>query len=87
MGLHQELLGLVVDLAGLLEDGLVYARRTLLEHELADELRLTVYPVVAGGGRRLFGEASGNTSLRLLATQAVGDSLVSLTYERVRNAG
>ena len=71
-------------------DIVVYASirlvHTLLEHDLVDELRLTVYPAVAGAGERLFGEASGGKFLRLIGTQAVGDTLVLLRYERVTDA-
>jgi dihydrofolate reductase len=60
--------------------------RTLMEHDLADELRLMVYPVVLGAGERLFGETTDKTSLRLLDTRTVGDGLAYLTYERVHEA-
>jgi dihydrofolate reductase len=58
--------------------------RTLIEHDLVDELRLMVFPVVLGAGERLFGETSDKTPLRLLDTRTVGDSLAYLTYERIR---
>jgi dihydrofolate reductase len=71
-------------------DIVVYAStqlvRTLMEHGLVDELRLTVYPVVLGAGERLFGETSDSRPLRLVSTQTVGDGLAFLTYERVRSA-
>jgi len=71
-------------------DIVVYAStqlvHTLMEHDLVDELRLTVYPVVLGAGERLFGQTSDSRPLRLVSTQTIGDGLAFLTYERVRNA-
>jgi dihydrofolate reductase len=55
--------------------------QTLLEHDLLDELRLMVHPIVLGTGERAFGEAIDKTRLRLKATDAVGDGITILVYE------
>jgi dihydrofolate reductase len=60
--------------------------QTLMEHDLVDEVRLIVYPVVLGAGERLFGETSDKTPMRLVDTKTIGDGLAFLTYELVGNA-
>jgi dihydrofolate reductase len=54
----------------------------LVERDLVDELRLMVYPVVLGTGKRLFGETSDKKRLRLADSKVVGDGVLILTYER-----
>ena len=58
--------------------------QTLMEHDLVDELRLVVFPVVLGAGERIFGETSDKKPMRLVDTKTIGDGLVFLTYELVR---
>jgi dihydrofolate reductase len=57
---------------------------TLIDHDLVDELRLKIFPVVLGAGERLFGETSDKKPMRLVDTQTLGDGVAFLTYELVR---
>ena len=59
---------------------------TLLEHDLVDELRLMVFPVVLGSGERIFGRISDRIPLRLIDARTVSDGLALLTYRPVRDA-
>jgi len=70
-------------------DIVVYASarlvHTLMDHDLVDEVRLTMFPVVLGAGERLFGETSDKTPMRLTGVRTLGEGLAYLTYERVRD--
>jgi dihydrofolate reductase len=69
---------------------LVYASyqlvHTLIEHDLVDELRLVIFPVVLGAGERLFGETSDKKPMRLVDATTIGDGLTFVTYEAVRDS-
>ena len=58
--------------------------RTLIEHDLVDELRLMVYPFVLGAGDRLFPPTSAAVAMRLVDIGTVGAGLALLTYARAR---
>jgi dihydrofolate reductase len=59
----------------------------LVEDDLVDELRLMVFPVVLGKGKRLFGETSDKKSLRLTDSKMVGDGVAILIYEPAAEGG
>jgi dihydrofolate reductase len=54
--------------------------QTLLDHDLVDEVRLMVFPVVLGTGKRLFGDTNAKKPLRLTDSKTVGDGIAILTY-------
>jgi len=60
--------------------------RTLLEHDLVDELRLKVFPVVLGAGERLFGETSATKAMRLVDVRCIDGDTAYLTYVRIKDA-
>jgi dihydrofolate reductase len=62
--------------------GSIQLAQTLLEHDLVDELRLMVFPVVLGQGKRLFGETSDKKPLELAESRPVGDGVLILIYRR-----
>jgi dihydrofolate reductase len=57
----------------------------LLERDLVDELRLMVFPVVLGSGKRLFGATSDKKPLRLTESKTVGDGVEILIFEPARS--
>jgi dihydrofolate reductase len=60
--------------------------QTLIEHDLVDEFRLMVFPVVLGSGKRLFGETSDKKPLRLVDSKVVGDGVAILIYQPAGDA-
>jgi dihydrofolate reductase len=60
--------------------GSVQLVQALLENDLVDELRLMVFPVVLGSGKRLFGETSDKKPLQLVDSKVVGDGVAILVY-------
>jgi dihydrofolate reductase len=56
--------------------------RDLLENDLVDELRLMVFPVVLGSGKRMWGETSDKKGLKLVDSKIVGDGVAILVYGR-----
>jgi dihydrofolate reductase len=59
--------------------------QALLEQDLVDELRLMVFPVVLGTGKRLFGDTSDKKPLRLVDSKVVGDGVAILVYRPARD--
>lgn len=60
--------------------------RSLMPHDLIDEYRLLVYPLVLGHGKRLFDETS-QASLKLVESKAFGTGVVKLVYHRADKPG
>jgi len=80
-----EVSGLKQDLDGeILVIGSIQLARSLMEHGLVDELRLIVHPFVLGAGDRVF-DRSEKTSLRLVESRVLGESLAFVRYEVVRD--
>jgi dihydrofolate reductase len=60
--------------------------RVLMEHDLVDELRLKIFPIVLGAGERLFGDTSDKKAMRLVDSRTLEGGIVFLTLERLRDA-
>jgi dihydrofolate reductase len=72
----------------LLVNGSARLVEPLVEHDLVDEYRLMVFPVVLGEGKRLFGGTGGTKALRLVESRPVGpDGVVILRYQPVTREG
>ena len=56
--------------------------QSLIENDLVDELRLMVFPVVLGTGKRLFGDTTDKKRLRLSSSTVVGDGVAVQVYTR-----
>ena len=78
--LKQELVGDIV------VPGSFQLVHTLMQHDLVDELRLKIFPVVLGAGQRLFGQASDKKPMRLAGTQIVEGGIAYLTYQPIPDA-
>lgn len=61
--------------------------QTLMRHDLVDEYRLMIHPIVLGSGRRLFRDGSAMTRLRLVDSTTTGTGVVMLTYQPAVTAG
>jgi dihydrofolate reductase len=69
----------------ILVNGSVQLVHTLMEHDVIDEYRLMVFPIVVGTGKRLFGDVGQTRALRLVESKPVGpDGVLILTYETDR---
>jgi dihydrofolate reductase len=64
--------------------GSIKLAQTLIEHDLIDEFRLTVFPVVLGTGKRLFGDGAVPTGLKLESARSTDSGVVACVY---RHAG
>jgi len=73
--LHREVDGVI------LVAGSAQLVQGLIEHDLVDELRLMVFPVLLGEGKRLFGEVTAKKPLNLVDSKTIGAGIALLTYQ------
>ncbi len=70
------------------QDILVYGSaqlvNTLMQHDLVDEYRLMVYPVILGTGKRLFNDGEPQQALGLVEAKPVGSGILILVYQVAR---
>jgi dihydrofolate reductase len=59
--------------------------RTLIEHDLVDEFRLMIDPVILGGGKRIFLEDGALRSLRLIESQVTSTGAILATYAPIQD--
>jgi dihydrofolate reductase len=73
--LHREIDGVI------LVAGSAQLVQGLIERDLVDELRLMVFPVLLGEGKRLFDDVTAKKPLNLVDSKTIGDGIALLTYE------
>jgi dihydrofolate reductase len=56
--------------------------QTLLQHNLIDELRLWIFPVAIGNGKRFFGERTNPSDFKLLECKTSSTGVIIATYEQ-----
>lgn len=62
--------------------GSIDLAQTLIQHDLIDEFRLTVFPLVLGSGKRLFGNGAVPTGLELVSTKTTDAGVIGCVYRR-----
>jgi dihydrofolate reductase len=70
---------------GILIHGSAQLTHILIEHDLVDECRLKIYPIVVGTGKRYFGDPGRAVDMRLTESRTVGEGVVILIYEPARD--
>jgi dihydrofolate reductase len=70
---------------GIVVHGSARLAQELLDRGLVDELRLMVFPVILGTGKRLFGATDGKRPLSLVEQRTVGDGVAILVYRPARS--